>query len=321
MVPMPHLPFKSSLPSLLGLALLLWCTACVSGGPPRGGQSEPAPRTLILFAASSLTEAIKGIAVDFQLTIPGVSVELKLAGSQELRIQLEHGAKGDLFLSADQRQMDLVVEEGLVRGTPVVFTTNRLVVIAAKPPESSNGAKVSPGQKPHPEAAKVTGLKDLAAPEVSLALALPEVPAGAYAREAIQDLEALLGPDAQDYAHKVMANVVTLETNVRNVAMKVSLGEVDAGIVYLTDARAPFVTENTFQIPIPQQANQVARYPVVALGDSQQPRLADRFVEFLLSEKGQSILRSYGFGPSPTTGQYRHGSTDSCEAGLNQPCS
>ena len=134
-------------------------------------------------------------------------------------------------------------------------------------------------------------------------MALPEVPAGAYARNALRDLEEMMGPDSQGYAGSVMANVVTLETNVRGVAMKVALGEVDAGIVYSTDVRPAFVARNTRQIPIPPEADQQATDLAAGLKNSWQPDLADRFVRFLSSARGQAIFAAFGFGPLPPIGE------------------
>ncbi|PKB77997.1 MAG: molybdate ABC transporter substrate-binding protein [SAR202 cluster bacterium Io17-Chloro-G9] len=296
--------------------LIFWSTACGSAGAAgaKGADRvETPPVKLTIFAAASLSEVMDEIVPEFtgQLTetVPAVSLDLNLAGSQELRTQLQHGAKGDVFLSADSRQMEMAVLAGLVQGKPINFTTNNLVVIVAKSQEPAGASEQPPGGQSQSNPPHITALKDLAGPGVSLALALPQVPAGAYARDAIQELEAVVGADVEDYASRVMANVVTLETNVRGVAMKVALGEVDAGIVYLTDARAQFVAENTRQIPIPPEANQQAKYLAAAIMDSPQPDLAEQFVEFLLSPQGQTILRSHEFGPLPPLTQENTGET------------
>ena len=282
---------------LLTVMLFLCGAACGTGNT--AGLSEP--QTITVFAASSLTDVLKEITEDFQLDHPGIHVELNLAGSQELRLQLEHGARADVFLSADPRQMELAAAAGLLAGPPVVFATNRLVVIAAKPNGANSGSEQVQDQHWSSGAGQLAALKHLADPGVSLALASPEVPAGAYAREAIQRLEGLFASEMDHYADKVLANTATEEANVRSVAMKVALGEVDRGFVYATDAMTPFVSENAFQIPIPPEASPEATYLAAAIEISptkaRSPELADRFIRYLLSPPGQQVMRSHGFGP------------------------
>ena len=256
-----------------------------------------------MFAASSLTEVMTHIIQDFRVDRPGVHVELNLAGSQELRLQLEHGARADIFLSADPRQMELAAAGGLTAGQPVVFATNRMVVIAAKPSGANPGSEQLRDRPWSSGAGELAALKRLADPGVSLALASPEVPAGAYAREAIQRLDGLFVSEMDSYADKVLANTATEEANVRSVAMKVALGEVDRGFVYATDAMTPFVSENTVQIPIPPEASPEATYLAAAVETSstgaRSPELADRFIRYLLSPAGQQVMQSHGFGPPP----------------------
>ena len=284
---------------LLTVMLFLCGAACGTGNT--AGLSEP--QTITVFAASSLTKVMTDIIEDFRLGHREVHVELNLAGSQELRLQLEHGARADVFLSADPRQMELASAAGLLAGPPVVFATNRLVVIAAKPNGANSGSEQVQDQHWSSGAGQLAALKHLADPGVSLALASPEVPAGAYAREAIQRLEGLFASEMDHYADKVLANTATEEANVRSVAMKVALGEVDRGFVYATDAMTPFVSENAFQIPIPPEASPEATYLAAAVETSstgaRSPELADRFIRYLLSPPGQQVMQSHGFGPPP----------------------
>ena len=281
---------------LLAVALLLSGGAC---GSERTGHSET--QTITVFAASSLTDVLDDIVEEFQLSHPGVRVKLNLAGSQELRLQLEHGAKGDVFLSADPAQMELAAEAGVIAEMPVVFATNRLVVIASRSAGPAPGFGEVLGQDLVSEERALAELKNLAAPGVSLALASPEVPAGAYAQEAIRRLDILFDAEMDHYADGVMANTATMEANVRSVAMKVALGEVDRGFVYATDATTPFVAEHTVQIPIPPEANPEATYLAGKIEQAQPSDLADRFIRYLLSQPGQRVMQSHGFGP-PTGG-------------------
>ncbi|MCI0865441.1 MAG: molybdate ABC transporter substrate-binding protein [Chloroflexi bacterium] len=268
---------------LSAAALLLWLLAC-------GGAAEPANRELMVFAAASLSNLFPQVATAFQQQHPGVSVKFNFAGSQRLRTQLEHGARADVFASADQDQMELAMESGLLSGEPVPFASNRMVVI------------VPQGDRLEDPATRTTvrSLEDLANPGVKLVVALPAVPAGKYALEAIQRLGNAGNGFPSDYSQKVRANVVSQEPNVRGVVQKVVLNEVDAGVVYQTDARVEHVASKVAAIQIPDWANPSASYPIGVLRDAAEPDLAGAFVEFLRSPEGRLILRGHGFGaPKP----------------------
>jgi molybdate transport system substrate-binding protein len=201
-------------------------------------------------------------------------VALNLAGSSTLATQIVQGAPVDVFASADVAQMEVVEEAGLLATPPRVFARNRLVVIAA--PDGP-----------------VERLEDLADPGVLLVLAGPEVPVGAYARQALAAMDGRYG---EGFEEAVLANLASEETNVRQVAAKVRLGEADAAIVYATDA---VVVPEARLIEIPPDVNVTADYPVAVLADAPAPDLAHAFVELVLSEQGQAILRARGF----TTGE------------------
>ncbi len=251
--------------------MLMACSASAAGNPRDGGRS------LTVFAASSLIESFRELGEVFEGQHPGVSVVFNFAGSQRLRTQLEHGAWADIFASADWKQMRSLVELGLVSEDPVNFASNQLVVI-------------SPGTK-------VSRLEDLALPGVKLVLASPEVPAGAYSRTVIEKMndDAGFGPK---YGEKVLANLVSEETNVRSVVQKVALGEADAGMVYRSDTLVLEIVQRVEVIPIPEGFNVTASYPVAVLKEAGEPGLAQDFVDFLQSETAQRVLRQRGFGPA-----------------------
>ena len=293
----------------LGLLLLTALAGCSSGG------SGPNEKLLVVFAAASLAEAFGEIADAFERDYPGVNVSLNLAGSQRLRTQLEHGASADVFASADNIQMDRLMASGLLLGQPVPFTTNRLVVIIPKSDDSLNVAEdksVLVTGRPAPEASgetpslvrpegttyapgPVLNLEDMAKEGVKLVVALPEVPAGTYARTVIANIGAdpASGPE---YAERVLANVVSMEPNVRSVTQKVALGEADAGIVYWSDAQVERLAGKIRVLTIPERSNVVAGYPVACLRGSAEPELAEAFIYYLLSPQGQDILFEHGFG-------------------------
>ncbi len=236
--------------------------------------------TLTVFAAASLTSAFKEIGQAFEAANPGVTVSFNFAGSQILRTQIEQSAMADIFASADRKNMDLVMAEGMVITDSVrIFATNSLIVIL-------------PGSNP----ANVKTIADLAKPGLKLILADASVPAGNYARQVLDKLSQ--DPTyGSDFNTRVLANVVSNETDVKQVVTKVELGEGDAGIVYASDATA---TPGLLNIPIPDKFNVVATYPIAVLSDSLEPGLAETFITYVTAPGGQAILAKWGFSPAAT---------------------
>ena len=267
-----------------GLASLLMIAGCTSASiRPAENSNQPAGE-LVVFAAASLAEVFPQLAAAFEEANPGVSVRLNFAGSQRLRTQLEFGADGDVFVSADRNQMDLAVKASLVSRDLAPFASNSLAVIAPAAERPGSG--------------KVQDLTDLARPGVKLALALPAVPIGLYTRDMLDNLERGTYGFDEGYSEKVLGNAVTLETNVRSVVQKVVLGEVDAAIVYQTNATTGYAATNVRTIPIPDAANVAAGYYAAGLKDSGKPDLAAAFIQFVHAETAQAILASHGFGPA-----------------------
>ena len=288
---------------LLTVSLTLAAVLACSAGEPSGSA-----KTLTVFAAASLSEAYTDVAAAFEQVNPGISVDLNFAGSQLLRVQLEKGARADVFASADQRHMDLAIESDLVSGEAIIFASNRLVIIVPKTDtkalEDLRGTSAYASSAPISEAGSLIGSPaDLARKDIKLALAQPEVPAGRYARAVIQRM-AQDPHFGLDYAGKVLANVVTEEPNVRHVLQKVALGEVDAGMVYYSDAQ---VATNISVIPIPNEANVVASYTFALLRDSNQMEVAEAFIKFVLSPHGQAILGDHGFSPPVPSDRHAQG--------------
>jgi len=232
----------------------------------------PVTSTMIVSAASSLTEAFEELAAEFERLHPGVRVELNLGGSSTLATQVLNGAPVDVLASADSLQMARVEGAGLVSGAPRVFAANVLVAIT-------------------PAGSSLTDLADLAAPGVRLVLAGPEVPAGRYAREWLGALDPIFGVG---FAAKALANLVSEETNVRQVAAKVELGEADAAIVYATDVR---VLAGVRVLPTAGLPEMRTEYLLAALatGDAARSALAEEFVALVLSPQGEAALTARGF--------------------------
>jgi molybdate transport system substrate-binding protein len=258
------------------LAVVILATGCVPLSPRSAAGSQP-EKTLSVFAAASLQEVFRAIGDQFSLRNPGVTVEFNFAGSQQLAQQLAAGAPGDLFASANKKQMDVAIEGGRVaKDAPSVFAGNRLVVVI-----------------PKPNRAGVTQLADLARPGLKIVLADKTVPAGDYAIRFLQNVAAdpQYGPE---FEQAVQANVVSYEENVRSVLNKIILGEADAGIVYQTDA-TPLTVDQVAVIDIPDDLNVSAYYSIAPVVDSPGGTLAQDFVSYLLSPDGQKTLQEFGF--------------------------
>jgi molybdate transport system substrate-binding protein len=259
------------------LSIVLLITALtVSACAPRA--AAPA-KNLTVLAAASLTESFTELGRLFESQNPGVTVTFSFAGSQQLAQQLDQGASADVFASASQKYMDAASQSKRVNPDEAkVFARNRLVVIFPK----SNPAGLQ-------------DLKDLAKPGLKLVLADKSVPAGQYSLDFLDKA----GKDpayAAAFGANVLKNVVSYEENVRSVLTKVSLGEADAGIVYVTDISAA-AADQVGRLDIPDTLNTLAVYPIAPIADSSNAATANAFVALVLSPEGQAVLARYGFLP------------------------
>ena len=241
--------------------------AAIAAASARGGDapatSGPAKTTVIVFAAASLSEAFKALGGEFERANPGTAVQFNFAGSPTLVQQIQHGAAADVFAAADQANMQALVQAGAVAGAPRVFARNRLAIV------------VPAGNPQH-----IAALADLTRPGLTLALCAPTVPAGRYAAAAFA-AAGLSVPSASQ------------EADVKAVVGKAALGEVDAGIVYVTDVAA--AGARVEGIAIADQYNVVAEYPIAVLRAAAQPRAAAAFVDSVLTPAAQATLRRFGF--------------------------
>ncbi len=234
------------------------------------------PGTVTIFAAASLTDAFGAIEIDLEAATPGLDLVFNFAGSQALATQLTEGAEAEVFASANMTQMQNAVEAGVISGEPEIFVSNRLAIVV-------------PADNP----AGITSAADLANDGVQLVLAAEHVPVGQYARESL----CLMGQDTAAYGEgfvdRVAANIVSNETNVRNVLAKVHLGEADAGIVYISDVTSD-VADAVTMIEIPHEVNRIANYPIAPVEGGNQEN-ATAFISYVLSSAGQATLAKYGF--------------------------
>lgn len=229
-----------------------------------------------VFAAASLTDAFTEIGQQFDAR-SGNTTTFQFAGSQALRTQLEQGAKADVFASANAAQFDPLVKSGQL-GTGQTFARNRLVVIT---PKGSTA---------------VGTLADLARPNIKLVLADRSVPVGDYSHKMLE-LISKAGTYGSDFSARVLKNVVSEEPNVRQVAVKIQLGQGDAAIVYASDV-TPSLKRDVRTIGLPTRFNPLASYPVgVVRGGN--TAAGQAFVDFVLSKDGQNILKKWGFVDAP----------------------
>jgi molybdate transport system substrate-binding protein len=253
---------RVSCAALAGVGLTL-TAACGSTDDGTAGSGAAGGRTVVVFAAASLTETFTALGKSFQNAHPGVTVKFNFGGSSALAQQITQGAPADAFAAASPATMKVVTDARLAAGRPRTFVRNRLEI--AVPPDN-------PG--------KVTGLEDLANPELKVVLCAPQVPCGAAARAALGAAGLTVEPVSQ-------------EQDVKAALTKVRLGEADAALVYRTDVKA--AGGKVTGIDFPEAAKAVNDYPIAALAEAPQRDLANQFVQLVLSAQGRTALTQAGF--------------------------
>ncbi len=250
---------KHLIPIVVVALLLAGCASPVA--EPSAAPADELTGTLTVFAAASLTATFTELAEEFEAAHPGVAVQTSFAGSAELVTQLQGGAKADVLATADQKAMAKVLD---LTGIPVDFATNRLEI--AVPPSNPAG---------------IDSFADLAGPEVKTVVCAPVVPCGA----ATVALEQATGIDIHP---------VSEESAVTDVLGKVSSGEADAGLVYVTDVKGSKGTVKG--IGFPESSKAVNTYPVATLTASTNPTAAQAFLDFVVGAAGKKVLAAAGFG-------------------------
>ena len=257
---------RTRLAALLAVAALALAGCGGGDGSGDGGSGAAAPGEIKVFAAASLTAAFTKLGEQYSSANGGAKVTFNFAGSQALATQIQQAAPADVFASADVPNMDKVKD---LVGTPRSFASNLLAIVV----EQGNPKGVE-------------GLADLADPDLKVVLAAEEVPAGKYAKQILDQAGVSVTPVSQ-------------EDNVKAVVTKVSLGEADAGIVYVTDVTAG--GDRVEGVDIPPDQNVTATYPIATVKASQAPEAAQAFVDLVRSAEGQQVLKEHGFLPPPTT--------------------
>ena len=259
----------------LALLLLAGCgssgtssptTSSTSSSPTTssaGASSAGVTGTVTVFAAASLTGTFTQIGKDFEAANPGSKVTFSFAGSSALATQINQGAPADVFASAAPANMKTVTDAGNGTGTPTNFAKNQLVIAVPKG---------------NPKA--IMGLADLIKPGIKVAECAAQVPCGAAANTALKAANVTLTP-------------ATLEQDVKAALSKVALGEVDAALVYRTDAKAD--PKDVDGIEFPESAGAINVYPIIVLKNAANKAGAQAFVAYVESDKGKAILADAGF--------------------------
>ena len=231
--------------------------------PACTGSSEPRTSKIRVLAAASLTESFTRFEAVYEDKHTGVDVELSFDSSSILVEQLRQGLAADVLATADGTSMARAQKYDLLKGAPMPFATNSLTLIT--PPGNPAG---------------VNGVADL--PGKTLAVCVPAAPCGAATIELfkLNDLE---------------IKAATEEQNVKGVLTKVTLGEVDAGLVYASDALA--AGDKVQTIPTKNASEVIIADPIALLAGTGNPEAAQDWIDLVLSVEGQKILASFGFGP------------------------
>jgi molybdate transport system substrate-binding protein len=263
--------FRNVVAAAAALTLLGAAGCARTGDEPAGGGGSAgaaatggrATGTITVFAAASLTESFRAIGEQVEAANPNLTVEFNFAGSSTLATQINQGAPADVFAAANLATMRTVTDAGNGAGEPRTFARNELVIAVAEGNPKD-----------------IRGLADLARGGTKVALCAEQVPCGAASRKALAAAAVDLTP-------------VTLEQDVRAALSKLTLGEVDAALVYRTDVATAASTVDGVEFAESKQA--VNDYPIVVLADAPNAAGAQAFVQHVLSAEGQAVLGEAGF--------------------------
>jgi molybdate transport system substrate-binding protein len=238
------------------------CSSSSSSSPSTTSSSKPAAGTITVFAAASLTGTFTQLGTQFESAHPGDTVKFSFGPSSGLATQITSGAPADVFASAAPGNMQDVVSAGDA-SNPQDFAKNTMEV--AVPPNNP---------------AKVKSVNDLAKKSVKVAVCQPQVPCGVVAAEVFKNVGITVKP-------------VTLQPDVKSVLTQVETGNVDAGMVYVTDVMA--AGSKVKGVTIPANDNASTLYPIATVTSSKEKSIAEAFVAYVLSPAGQSVLTAAGF--------------------------
>jgi molybdate transport system substrate-binding protein len=273
---------NSRLTALICVQLLAVAACSNAGASSSASPVAPsvavsvAPAALTIYGAASLKGVLEKVKTAYETANPGTTLTISTDSSATLETQIEQGAPADVFLSADTTNPRKLVDKGLADGAAVTFAGNKLTIIV---PTANPAGITTPG--------------DLAKTGVKIIAAGDEVPITKYAKQLIDNLAKETGYPA-DLAAKYAVNIASKEDNVKAVVAKIELGEGDAAIVYVTDAKA---STKVTTIDVPDTANVPATYAGVVVKASKNAGAAQAFVAWFAGPDGQAILTIIGFLP------------------------
>ena len=243
-----------------GLILIAGC----SSSSQQPSSTTVGQQKVVVFAAASLKKTFTALGDQFSKDNPGTAVEFSFAGSSDLVTQLTQGAQADVFASADGKNMDKAAQAGLLAGAPVNFASNTLTIAVA--PGNPKG---------------INSFQDLTKPGLNVVVCAPQVPCGSATKTV-------------ETTTRVTLNPVSEESSVTDVLNKVTSGQADAGLVYVTDVAA--AGDKVLAVSFPEAAGAVNTYPIATLAHAGNAALAGKFVELVTGPAGQEILTKAGFG-------------------------
>lgn len=249
------------------VVLCLLCVLMITSCSNNNDSKE-----LVIFAASSLTEVVEDLKELYINEHEDIDISINLAGSNTLAKQIKNGAKADIFISANEKSCIQLEENDYIEKMEQIATNKMIIAV-------SNNSQVD-----------IQQLEDLARP-CSIVLANENVPAGIYAQEILHKLNKVYG---DNYKENVIENVVSYESNVRQVMTKVSIGEADAAIVYVTDITDE-VKEKVKLIEIPNENNILCTYWSAIIKQKNQSEELEQFYNLVLSDEGKEIFSKHGF--------------------------
>lgn len=254
----------TAIATLIGALVLAGCAGIGGGGAEDDDAAVGPSGELTIFAAASLSGAFDELSAQFEAQHPDIDVlPISYDGSSVLATQLIEGASADVFASADEPNMTKVVEADLAADAEPFATNTMQIAVAPDNPEH------------------IDSLASLADDDLLVVTCAAEVPCGSAAHTLLDAADVTVTPASE-------------EQNVTAVLAKVKSGEADAGLVYRTDIAAAGDAVTGVDIEGADQATNV--YPVSALTDAPNPKAAEAFIAFVLSDAGQAVLRDFGFG-------------------------
>jgi molybdate transport system substrate-binding protein len=251
-----------------GLLASALVAGCGGGGAPASagpsGSAAPGTATLTVSAAASLTDVFNQLGKTFESQNPGSSVRFNYGGSSDLAQQIVNGAPADVFAAANTSTMATVDKAGLVAGRSEVFVTNVLQIAVA--PGDPKG---------------IHTFADLTKPDLKVVVCAPQVPCGSAAVQVEKATGVTLKP-------------VSEESDVRSALSKVSTGDADAALVYVTDVKSS--NGKVQGVDFPEAAKALNQYPIAVLKNAPRADLAAKFVALVRGPDGQQVLKNAGFG-------------------------